>query len=142
MKTLIKEITETIKPTNTNDAVDFILAGLGYFLKHHFKKTAIVLLLIFGSMLYVIIDYATTNKINIKDLKPIGAEFSIIPQAFAQTKQGKESIVIDGKYYGEADTNYIIYKMKTSNELVIYNKQYKYGFRYEIPALEKFRNSK
>ena len=128
--------------TNINDAIDAIISGVVYFLKHHTKKTVIVLMLICGSMIYVVFDYLTSDKITVEKLKPLTSNISIFPEIYADEKRGKDAIIINSKYYGEADTNYIIYKIKNSNELIIYNKQSQSGYRYEIPALEDFKQQR
>lgn len=125
-----------IKQTDdATEAIVLIFSGLLFFLKNHTKKTIIAILLICGSIVYVVFDYFTSDKINIEKLKPL-TEISIFPEVFAQ---GKDAIIINGKYYGEADTNYLIYKIKNSNELIIYNKYLKTGYKFEIPALDKFK---
>jgi len=125
-----------IKHTDdVEEAIVLIFSGLLFFLKNHTKKTIIAILLICGSIVYVAFDYFNSDKVKIKSLEPL-TEFSIFPNLYAQ---GKDAIVLDGKYYGEADNNYLIYKIKNSNELIIYNKRTKSGYRFEIPALEKFK---
>ena len=128
--------TYTIQQTeNVDEAMVMIFSGLLYFLKNHTKKTIIAILLICGSIVYVAFDYFNSDKVKVKTLEPL-TEISLFPNLYAQ---GKNTIFLDGKYYGEADTDYIIYKIKNTNELIIYNKRLKSGYRYEIPALEKFK---
>lgn len=125
-----------IKQTDdVNEALCMLFGGLMYFLKHHTKKTIIAILLICGSIVYVAFDYFNSDKVKVKSLEPL-TEISLFPNLYAQ---GKDAIIIDGKYYGEADNNYLIYKIKNSNDLIIYNKSLKSGYRFEIPALEKFK---
>lgn len=125
-----------IKQTESVDeAIIMIFSGLLYFLKNHTTKTIIAIVLVCGSIIYVAFDYFNSDKVKVKSLEPL-TEISIFPNLYAQ---GKDAIIIDGKYYGEADNNYLVYKIKNSNELIIYNKQLKSGYRFEIPALEKFK---
>lgn len=126
------EITQT---ENVDEAIIMIFSGLLYFLKNHTKKTIIAILLICGSIVYVAFDYFNSDKIKVKTLEPL-TEISLFPNLYAQ---GKDAIIIDGKYYGEEDKNYLVYKIKNSNELIIYNKRLKSGYKFEIPALEKFK---
>jgi hypothetical protein len=126
-----------IKHTDdVEEAIVLIFSGLLFFLKNHTKKTIIAILLICGSIVYVAFDYFTSDKIKMERLKPLTEEISLFPNLYAQ---GKNPIIFDGKYYGEQDTDYIIYKLRYSDELIIYNKRLKYGYKIEIPALEKFK---
>lgn len=126
-----------IKQTdNVDEALCMLFGGLMYFLKHHTKKTLITIMLVCGSIIYVLFDYLSSDTIKVEKLKPLTEEMSLFPNLFAQ---GKNTIMLDGKYYGEYDPNFIVYKLKNSNELIIYNKQLKSGYRFEIPALEKFK---
>ena len=128
--------TYTIQQTeNVDEAMVMIFSGLLYFFKNHTKKTIIAILLICGSIVYVAFDYFNSDKVKVKTLEPL-TEIGLFSNLYAQ---GKNAIILDGKYYGEADTDYIIYKIKNTNELIIYNKRLKSGYRYEIPALEKFK---
>ena len=115
-----------------------IFSGLLYFLKNHTKKTIIAILLICGSIVYVAFDYFNSDKIKIKTLESL-TEISLFPNLYAQ---GKNAIIFDGKYYGESDTDYLIYKIKNTNDLIVYNKLLKSGFKYYIPALEEFKQIK
>lgn len=126
------EIKET---ENMTEAIIMIFSGLLYFLKNHTAKTIIAIVLICGSIIYVAFDYFNSDKVKVKSLEPL-TEFSIFPNLYAQ---GKDPIILDGKYYGEADTDYLIYKLKNSDELIIYNKRLKSGYKFEIPALDKFK---
>lgn len=126
-----------IKQTdNVDEALCMLFGGLMYFLKHHTKKTLITIMLVCGSIICVLFDYLSSDTIKVEKLKPLTEEMSLFPNLFAQ---GKNTIMLDGKYYGEYDPNFIVYKLKNSNELIIYNKQLKSGYRFEIPALEKLK---
>ena|SRR3990167_681774 len=131
--------TYTIQQTeNVDEAMIMIFSGLLYFLKNHTKKTIIAILLICGSIVYVAFDYFNSDKIKIKTLESL-TEISLFPNLYAQ---GKNAIIFDGKYYGESDTDYLIYKIKNTNDLIVYNKLLKSGFKYYIPALEEFKQIK
>ena len=127
-----------IKQTDDiNEALCMLFGGLMFFLKNHTKKTIIAILLVCGSIVYVAFDYFASDKIKMERLKPLTEEISLFPNLYAG---GKDPIILDGKYYGEMDTDYLIYKLKNSDELIIYNKKLKYGYKIEIPALEKFQS--
>lgn len=129
--------------THTDDieeAVCMLFSGLLFFLVHHTKKTIITLMLICGANVYVVFDYLTSDKITVEKLKPLTSSISLFPETYAKGEENP--IIIDGKYYGENDINYLIYKIKNSNEIIIYNKYLKTGFRYNIPALEEFKQLK
>lgn len=42
---------------NSSDAIDHIFIGVKWFLVHHFKKTVIILMLLFGGVVYCVMDY-------------------------------------------------------------------------------------
>jgi hypothetical protein len=48
---------ELVKAQNVDEAMNFIFAGVKYFLIKHTLKTALVLLILFGSALIVVVDY-------------------------------------------------------------------------------------
>jgi hypothetical protein len=57
MKLFKKRDTDAVIAENQNQAMDFIFAGVKYFLINKPIKTAIVLLVLFGSSLYMVADY-------------------------------------------------------------------------------------
>jgi len=131
-----------IKQTdNIDEAICMALSSAFFFLKYHTTKTLVALMVFFGSSLYVMHDYITSDKINVEKLKPLTSEFSLFPETYADEPR-KNPIMINGVYYGENDINYVIYKVKNSPEIIVYNKWLKTGFRYEIPALEDFKQLK
>jgi hypothetical protein len=48
---------ELVNAQNADEAMNFIFAGVKYFLIKHTLKTALVLLILFGSALYAVADY-------------------------------------------------------------------------------------
>jgi hypothetical protein len=129
-----------IKQTDdVTEALCLLAGGAFYFLKHHTMKTILAIMLICGANIYVVFDYLRSDKITVEKLKPLTSSISIFPELYAG---GENPIILDGKYYGENDVNYLIYKIKGSNEIIIYNKYLKTGFKYNIPALEDFKQLK
>jgi hypothetical protein len=108
---------------NLNEAMDYMWAGLKYFLIHHTKKTVIVVLLISGSSLYVVFDYVTSTKAKVFEAKPIGTTmtFHVQPSAIA-APLGGEPIVINGKTYGYYDPTLEVWKEAGSDRFLVHNK--------------------
>jgi len=114
---------------NESEALDCIMKGLKYFLIKHPKKTVIVLLLIAGSMLYIVYDHVLPTKVRIEEAKPIGMEtsFSFSSQMFADDKPTGLPIFFDSKQYGYKlfgydDTNYICKMLAGENKIIVFHK--------------------
>ena len=114
---------------NDSEAVEYMLKGLKYFLMKRTKTTAIVLLLLAGSMLYIVYDHVLPTKVRIEEAKPIGMEtsFSFSSQMFADDKPTGLPIFFDSKQYGYKlfgydDTNYICKMLAGENKIIVFHK--------------------
>lgn len=129
-----------------DEAMNHIFIGLKWFLKNHFKKTTIVILLLAGSSLYVVYDYVTTTKAKILEAKPIGAEienFSLIDIALAE-ETGLDSIIIDGKFYGFSDPEFGVWKMLRLPVVLVHDRTTGQVWKVEVSGFtkEKLRSTK
>jgi hypothetical protein len=112
-----------VEAQNIDEAMNYMFAGLKYFLKYHTTKTIITLLVIAGSSLYVVFDYVTTTKAKVSDAAPIGSviTFHVQPTAMA-APMGGEPIIINNKVYGYYDPNIQVWKEVGSDRFLVYNR--------------------
>jgi hypothetical protein len=106
---------------NTSEAIDYIFAGLKFFLMKHPKKTIPILIILFGFLGYVARDYIVSQRVEVMEAKPVGATLSLIPEAIAQSKTN--AIMHNNQYFGEIDTNYLIYAIKGEQKLFVLDKR-------------------
>jgi predicted RND superfamily exporter protein len=128
-------IDEVVEAQTANEAINYMFAGLKYFLIHHTLKTLLALLLICGSSLYVVVDYYTSQKTTVKSAEPISQTFSIMPQATAE--QQLNPIVINGKTYGYYDPNLEVWKDAHAERFLVHNKQSGQIYWVEVQHLNK-----
>ncbi len=116
------------------EAISLMFSGFLFFLKNHTKKTVIVLVLFLASFSYMAQDYLTSQKVKIKELSPIGSNFSIMPQLVAG---GKNTITIGGKVYGYYDEDVEVWKIQHEDALIFHNHVTGKIWKMEIPSFTK-----
>ena len=135
-----------VQPESEIEAMGYLASALYFFLKKHPKKTIVMVILLFGGAGYVLNDYLNSYQVNVeraKPMKPISAEFRLMPQLYAGEQEG-DSILIDGKFYGYEDTNYVIKKFQGRDVLFVYIEDLNYAYKVDAPFLgiEKLRSIK
>lgn len=118
----------------TDEAMNYLFIGLKYFLVHHTKKTIIVLFAVTLGLAYAANDYFASDKVKIKELAPIGENFSIVPELVAG---GKNQIVIGGKVYGLYDEDVEVWKVEHEDALILHNHVTGKIWKMEMPAFTK-----
>lgn len=121
--------------TNAKEAFMLMISGYAYFLFKDVKTRVITLTvtaLAIGGILWGGYTYATTDKVKIKEFKPIGQAFSLMPMALAD---GKNEIIINGKIYGHYDENYQVWKLSGEDVLVVYNKLTNKVIGIDMPSI-------
>jgi hypothetical protein len=127
-------VDHVVEVQDSNEAINFMFAGLKYFLINHTFKTLLALLLICGSSLYVVVDYYTSRKSSVKTAEPISSTFSLTPQAFADQKN---PIVISGKTYGYYNADIEVWKEYGSDRFLVHNKETGAIYWVEVQDLTK-----
>ena len=130
-------IDQVIEAQTANEAINYMFAGLKYFLIHHTVKTLLALLLICGSSLYVVVDYYTSQKSHVDKAEPISQTISIMPQAYADQKN---PIIIDGKTYGYYNPDYEVWKEYHSDRFLVHNKVTGAIYWVSVESLSKSLN--
>ena len=121
--------------------MDCLMQGIGFFLRTHTVKTLLFFALVFGAPGYVVIDWYTSTRTSVQDAKPIGSEFSLMPQAYAG---GEEPIILNGKTWGYKSTRYDAWVLNWGGAILVYDKETKADpiiVRIE-GAEDKFKRSK
>ena len=109
-------------PINEREAVQYLLFGIGFFLRKHTFKTLLFFALIFGAPGYVVVDYYTSSRTKIEEAKPISSEFSIMPQVYAG---GDEPIILNGKTWGYKSQQYDAWVLNWGGAILVYDKESK-----------------
>jgi hypothetical protein len=138
MKKSLQKFT-IVQYDNPFDAAGSILSGLLYFWINHTIKTSILLIFMAVGPIYIGFSYFTTEKSKMMEAKPIeakpiGATFSLIDIAYAQTKP-ENPIWIKGNVYGFADTTFKIWKLRDEPTILVWNTRTNAIFKVEIPSL-------
>ena len=92
------------EPTNDKEAWECVVSALVFFFRKRPLKTAIAVVLFFGAPGIVTYQYFTTDRVEIKEAKPIGenVQFEVQPKAYA----GGEPIIWNGKTWGYEDPRF------------------------------------
>jgi hypothetical protein len=126
---------EKIIPETQLDALFIVGQAWSYLM----KKNPVIFwpltfYLLFGGGIFAY-NYFTANKFEVKEAKPLGAEFSIMPKAYA----GGIPIRFEGKTWGYADTNFVAVVRIDAPGIVVYDKRSKRVFNVEFSSPEDFR---
>lgn len=114
-----------------------IVSGYAYFLFKDTKTriiTLIVTALAIGGIVWGGYTYATTDKVKIKELASVGANFSLMPELIAGEKN---TIIIGGKVYGFYDEDVEVWKIQHEDALIFHNHVTGKIWKMEIPSFTK-----
>ena len=111
-------------------------SGLMFFMRKHTLKFLVVIAVIFGAPGYIVIDWYTTDRATVKEAEPIGATFSLMPEAFAGERG--VPIKINGSFYGMADTTVTIYKLTGEARFLVHDHVTGQVTSVSIPSARKF----
>ena len=127
-----------MKVHTSEETMECIMAGVGYYLRTKTIVTfALLSWMLFGGVVGIGLWYFK-DSLQIKKAEPIGAEFSLIPQAYA----GGEPIIINGRTYGYVDPTVKVWKLAGESTLLLYDTKSGAIVRMDSPAMGDLKRYK
>lgn len=121
------------------DAFAYLCSYVFFVITHPFTPVSILTIGLLGFNGFSLGNYFTSEQAKVEVAKPIGASFSLMPQAVAQVKN---EIKIDGKVYGYFDPDVEAWKIVGKPVVLIHQKSTGAIFTVSVDALEAEQMSK